>query len=254
MSPEHRRPTVISFNSFEADIRTQELKKHGVRLRLPGQSFLVLQILLQHPGELVTREELQQALWPSDTHVDFERGVNAAVNRLREVLGDSADNPRLIETLTRRGYRFIGTIVPPAATSDAGSGDRVPKTLPEEQSHGSGIDLAKASVWGLFGLACASLLLFSYYKIRSPVEFHPLVSVPFTDYPGFELCPAFSSDGSRIAFPWNGGSDSKAVDLYVRVIGSESLLRLTNHPSEGNLPGMVSGWYRDCISTLRNGR
>jgi Tol biopolymer transport system component/DNA-binding winged helix-turn-helix (wHTH) protein len=103
-------PTVISFGPFEADLRTQELRKQGVRLRLPGQSFHILSMLLKHPGELVTREELQQALWPSDTHVDFERGVNAAVNRLRDVIGDSADNPTFIETLPRRGYKFIAPV------------------------------------------------------------------------------------------------------------------------------------------------
>ncbi len=81
-----------------------------MRLRLPGQSFQILKMLLERPGELVTRDELQQALWPSDTYVDFEHGVNAAVNRLRDALCDSADSPRFVETLTRRGYRFIGTI------------------------------------------------------------------------------------------------------------------------------------------------
>jgi DNA-binding winged helix-turn-helix (wHTH) protein len=110
MAGNQHSPTVISFGPFEADLHTQELTKLGVRLRLPGQSFQILSMLLKHPGELVTREELQQALWPSDTHVDFERGVNAAVNRLRDVMGDSADNPTFIETLPRRGYRLIALV------------------------------------------------------------------------------------------------------------------------------------------------
>ena len=84
MAGNRQFPTVVSFGPFEADLQTQELRKQGVRLRLPGQSFQILKILLERPRTLVTREELQQALWPSDTHVDFERGVNAAVNRLRE--------------------------------------------------------------------------------------------------------------------------------------------------------------------------
>src|SRR5262249_39657870 len=102
--------TVISFGPFAADLQTQELKKHGVRLRLPGQSFQILKMLLERLGELVSREELHAALWPSDTFVDFEKGINAAVKRLREALGDSPDDPKLIETLPKRGYRFIGTI------------------------------------------------------------------------------------------------------------------------------------------------
>jgi DNA-binding winged helix-turn-helix (wHTH) protein/tetratricopeptide (TPR) repeat protein len=119
MSGNHHPQTVIAFGPFEADLRTQELRKQGVRLRLPGQSFQILRILLERPGEPATREELQKALWPSETFVDFEYGVNAAVHRLREALGDSADSPQLIETLPRLGYRFIGTITKPSAAPDA---------------------------------------------------------------------------------------------------------------------------------------
>src|SRR5215472_227905 len=102
--------TVTRFGPFEADLQTQELRKQGVRLRLPGQSFQILKMLLERPGEMVTRDELRATLWPSDTFVDFEHGLNAAVNRLRETLGDSADSPHLIETLPRRGYRFIAPL------------------------------------------------------------------------------------------------------------------------------------------------
>lgn|SRR5262249_6938624 len=99
----------VRLGPFEADLRTQELRKEGVRLRLPNQSFLVLSLFLERPGELVTREELRQRLWPSDTYVDYDQGLNAAVNRLRDVLGDAAEKPRFIETLPKRGYRFLGT-------------------------------------------------------------------------------------------------------------------------------------------------
>ena len=98
---------VIRFGVFEVDLRSEELRRQGLRLRLPNQSFQVLALLLEHPGELVTREELRDKLWPADTFVDFDHGVNAAVNRLREALGDSAESPRFVETLPRRGYRFI---------------------------------------------------------------------------------------------------------------------------------------------------
>jgi DNA-binding winged helix-turn-helix (wHTH) protein/WD40 repeat protein len=102
--------TVLSFGPFEADLQTQELKRQGVRLRLPRQSFQILAILLQRPGQLIAREELHQALWASDTFVDFEKGINAAINRLREALADSAENPQYVETLPRRGYRFIAYV------------------------------------------------------------------------------------------------------------------------------------------------
>ena len=88
------RAQVLFFGPFEAHFETQELKRHGIRLRLPRQSFQILGLLLERPGQLITREELQRALWPSDTFVDFEKGINAAITRLREAIGDSAENPR----------------------------------------------------------------------------------------------------------------------------------------------------------------
>jgi len=103
-------PQVVCFGVYEADLRSGELRKRGLRVRLPEQPFQVLAVLLEHPGEVVTRESLQKRLWPHGTFVDFEQGLNAAVKRLREVLEDSADTPRLIETLPRRGYRFIGSL------------------------------------------------------------------------------------------------------------------------------------------------
>lgn len=108
----------ILFGPFEVDLRTQELRKGGIRLHLPGQSFQILKMLLTRPGELVTREELRRELWLSDTFVDFEHGLNAAVNKLRRVLGDDADDPRYVETLPRRGYRFIGSVTPLKSTKD----------------------------------------------------------------------------------------------------------------------------------------
>ena len=102
---------MVRFGTFEVDLRLGELRKNGIRLKLTGQPFQILVILLEHPGDLVTREQLQRRLWPSDTFVDFDRGLNAAINRVREALGDSAENPRFVETLPRRGYRFIAPLV-----------------------------------------------------------------------------------------------------------------------------------------------
>src|SRR5450631_498282 len=103
-------PKVVRFGTYEVDLRSGELRKSGLKVRLTGQPFQILGILLERPGELVTREELQKRLWPGDTFVDFDKGLNAAVNRVREALGDSAENPRFVETLPRRGYRFIGQV------------------------------------------------------------------------------------------------------------------------------------------------
>ncbi|HYB76995.1 MAG TPA: winged helix-turn-helix domain-containing protein [Candidatus Bathyarchaeia archaeon] len=114
MSPVIREsppPGVVRFGEFEADFRNGVVRKDGSRVKLQEQPFRILQILLDHPGELVTREELQRQIWPSDTFVDFEKGLNNAIKRLREALGDSADQPRFIETHPKRGYRFIGSVM-----------------------------------------------------------------------------------------------------------------------------------------------
>ena len=123
---------VVRFGVFEVDLQTAELRKQGVRIRLPGQSFQVLEALLLRPGELVTREELKQKLWPSDSFGDFEHGLNAAVNRVREALGDSSDNPRFVETLPRRGYRFIAPVEATEPDEEGSSGIR-PETPPAAQ-------------------------------------------------------------------------------------------------------------------------
>ena len=111
MAETQSRPRLVRFGAFEADVRTGELRKDGVKLKFSGQPFQVLLILLERPGDVVTREELQKRLWP-DTFVDVERNLNTAINKIREVLGDSAENPRFLETLPRRGYRFIAPVEP----------------------------------------------------------------------------------------------------------------------------------------------
>jgi TolB-like protein/Tfp pilus assembly protein PilF len=114
MSAASPTPHIIRFAAFEVDLSAGELHKHGLRIRLAEQAFQVLAMLLEHPGDLVTRSELRSRLWPDRTYVDFDQGLNKAVNRLRTALGDSAANPRFVETIARRGYRLL---VPIAALS-----------------------------------------------------------------------------------------------------------------------------------------
>jgi DNA-binding winged helix-turn-helix (wHTH) protein len=101
---------IARFGLFELDLDAGELRKSGVRLRLQGQPFQVLALLLEHAGDVVTREELREKLWAADTFVDFDHSVNTAINKVREALGDSASSPRYVETLARRGYRFIAPV------------------------------------------------------------------------------------------------------------------------------------------------
>ena len=103
-------PRIVRFGAFEVDLFTGELRKHGLRVRIQQQPYQILAALLEHPGEVVSRDELVRRLWPNGTFVDFDRGLNAAVTRLRQALSDSAENPRYMETVARRGYRFLNAI------------------------------------------------------------------------------------------------------------------------------------------------
>jgi DNA-binding winged helix-turn-helix (wHTH) protein len=118
----------VRFGVFEVDLRAGELRRNGSKVKLQEQPFQILTLLLEHPGEVVTREELQKKLWQEDTFVDFDHSLNAAIRRLRDALGDSAENPRFVETVARRGYRFLaplnGTAVSVAAPSQFVSGSK----------------------------------------------------------------------------------------------------------------------------------
>src|SRR5690349_14915484 len=110
MASPNQLPVRLTFGPFEVNRATGELLKGGIRLRLPPQPFAILVHLLKLPGEIVTREQLHEQIWAKGTFVDFEHGLNTAMNKLRRALGDSAENPRYIETIPGRGYRFVGTL------------------------------------------------------------------------------------------------------------------------------------------------
>jgi DNA-binding winged helix-turn-helix (wHTH) protein len=118
---------VYRFGVFQANLAARELRKHGVRVRLQGQPFCILSIFLERPGEIVTREEMQQKLWTTDTFVDFEHSLNSAIKKLRAALGDTSENSRYIETLPRVGYRFVAPVEEIAADgslpTEASGGD-----------------------------------------------------------------------------------------------------------------------------------
>jgi len=151
------QPRVVKFGVFEVDLQAGEVRKAGVRQKLAGQPFQILQVLLEHPQEIVTREELRERIWPGNTFVDYELALKKAVNRLRQVLGDSAESPRFIETVPRRGYRFLGTVEAverPAAIAPSPSRTRFPWVLT------SGLAL---------GLVAALLLGFNIDKLRTRI-------------------------------------------------------------------------------------
>ena len=115
------QPQVVKFGVFEVDLHAGEVRKSGMKQRLAGQPFRVLQVLLERPQEIVTREELRLRIWPENTFVDYDLAVKKAVNRLREVLGDASESPHFIETVRGRGYRFIGTVIQLPSVCDRSS-------------------------------------------------------------------------------------------------------------------------------------
>src|SRR5215472_17111835 len=120
---EPRPASRFRFGAFEADASTGELRRQGIRIKLNSQPFQVLLMLLDRPGEVLTREEISRALWSDGTFVDYDHGVNSAVNRIREALGDAAGGPRFVETLARRGYRFVAPVerIDPALSAGRGT-------------------------------------------------------------------------------------------------------------------------------------
>jgi eukaryotic-like serine/threonine-protein kinase len=140
----------VRFEGFELDLRAGELLNGDVKVRLPEQPFRILTMLLEHPGEVVTREEIRKRLWPNDTIVEFEHSISAAMNRLRQVLGDSADNPCYIETLARRGYRLLVSVewVDPASPpAGVGPGLAPARSTPDA---GSALEIDAAAETGAF--------------------------------------------------------------------------------------------------------
>lgn len=216
---EHQEKTAsrFRFGLFEADSDSGELRKSGIRIRLQAQPFRVLICLLERPGEVVTREEIQQRLWGTGTIVDFDHSLGTAINKLREALGDSAENPRFIETLARRGYRFLAPVAAVAnhhdehlslrADFEAAHG-AAPPTLP-----GAASDRDPHSVWFrllIATLAAVTLLavgFFAGFRTHSTRLAPPLLTqITFSGRvspgdPLFESFPGTATDGSRIYFP-----------------------------------------------------
>ncbi|HTS72048.1 MAG TPA: winged helix-turn-helix domain-containing protein [Terriglobia bacterium] len=227
----------VGDRSYEVALRSGELRKHGIKVKIQEQPFQVLTMLLEHPGQIVTREELHKKLWPADTFVDFEHGLNAAINKLREAVGESADNPRFVETLPRRGYRFIapvegpvtpvGTLSVVAAVSDRRppAGTPTPQTamgtsplqsaaeIPPPKTVGAGLVPAQGypqgaplRSWRLalaLGIAGAALIVgavVGYRYFRKPHAL-PMHVIPFATFRGAGPTRDFLLMAISLSFP-----------------------------------------------------
>ena len=166
---------IARFGVFELDLAAGELRKNGAKLRLQEQPLRVLALLLERAGDVVTREELRQKLWPADTFVDFDHSLNTAVNKLRDTLGDSASSPRYIETVARRGYRFIAPVQNSVATSNVGTGAFARPAERSEALHPD-LEVPIPRRWltrGLFALIQAMYLIFylsALFRLRAVQE------------------------------------------------------------------------------------
>jgi len=243
-------PNRVKFGPFEADLHTHEIWKHGVKIKLVGQPFEVLAILLGQPGELVTREELRERLWPGDTFVDFDHGLNAAVNKLREALSDSVEAPKYVETLPRRGYRFIASV--------AKRGDAANHVAPVYALHSPSVEaaarpqeVAEAAPAGAPQLTTEKprrkRLYFVWASALVLVAFVAAISWHKTFFGGYLPAgntatqrirpltnladetsePAFSPDGNLVAF--RRRSDKPGISgIYVKSVDSEEVWQVTN--------------------------
>jgi len=226
----------IRFGVFEVDLRSGELRRSGVKVKLQGQPFQVLLTLLERPGEPITREELRLRLWPADTFVDFEHSLNAAIKRLRDALGDSAEKPVFIETLPRRGYRFLA----PVNNGTPARGDPLDTRAPVQATGSKRLVLV---IGGLAVLIVAAVVAQRSGLVsghRAVASMPSMKVVPFTTYPGSESDPAFSPDGKQIAFVWTK-YPRKDNGIYVKLVGGEDPLRLT----QGAGPVCFPTWSPD---------
>jgi Tol biopolymer transport system component/DNA-binding winged helix-turn-helix (wHTH) protein len=213
---------IARFGIFEADLHTGELRKNGNRVRLQGQPFQVLAILLEHSGELVTREEMRRKVWPKDTFVDFEHALSTAITKIRIALGDDADNPRFVETLPRRGYRFIAPL---------DKLTQAPLASPPKERF---VGIQARTTWVIAGIAVvllsSTIAIWRVGKTPADSTLPSLEVVPLVGMPGYEIGPAFSPDGNQVVFDEYDGPLNSGI--YTAVVGGEKSLRLTKNPND----------------------
>jgi Tol biopolymer transport system component/DNA-binding winged helix-turn-helix (wHTH) protein len=240
----------VRFGPFELALETLELCKHGTPVSLYGQAIQILVALTANPGKLITREELQQKLWPGAGYGDPEHGLNAAINKLREKLGDSATTPTYIETLPGRGYRFIAEVQTPDELLSPDEGSEIHVVEPVEQA----AVIPRLPWWkrkATVAVAACTVVAGSLYpwiapridRLRRQSELQKLAVVPLTSLGGTVGTPTFSPDGSQIAFLWHEDTYAKGFDLYVKVIGEDKPRRLTHGPA-GTAP-VTATWSPD---------
>jgi DNA-binding winged helix-turn-helix (wHTH) protein len=234
-----RAARLVRFGAFEVDLRAGELRKDGVKLKLTGQPFQVLTILLEQPGEVATREELQKRLWP-DTFVDVDHNLNTAINKIREVLGDSAEIPRFVETLPRRGYRFIALL-----DNDSNGGNPGAITIADTVRAPRRRVLRASLLLGTLTLLSGAGFLFykGGHAPASPRQ-RTLTRVTFDD--GLQIGATWSPDGRFIAYSSDHGGK---LDIWMQQVSGDPI-QITEGPGNKWAPN----WSPDGIHRVPLGK
>jgi Tol biopolymer transport system component/DNA-binding winged helix-turn-helix (wHTH) protein len=219
-----RAPRLVRFGAFEVDLRAGELRKDGAKLKLTGQPFQVLTILLEQPGEVVTREELQKRLWP-DTFVDVDHNLNSAINKIRELLGDSAESPHFVETLPRRGYRFVAPVEGTQTTEvPGGSGVRKESRMPW---------VRRPSILLFVLVLLAAVGFFIYRRLQSPASLAQRTLTRLTFDDGLQIGATWSPDGRFIAYSSDRGGK---FDIWVQQVSGGDPVQITKGPGHNWQP------------------
>jgi DNA-binding winged helix-turn-helix (wHTH) protein/Tol biopolymer transport system component len=247
---------LVQFGMFELNMQTGELRKSGVRIRLQGKPFQILQALLERPGEVVSRDELRKRLWPADTFVDFESGLNTAANRLRLTLGDSAENPRYIQTLSRTGYRFIAAVceVAPRPVVEMPGETTAPAGVPAAAEIVPQVQTPNTPKPWLTGAVIAAALILTggviYLTHRKPAQEAAFRQITF--HRGFVDMARFAPDGQTVLYaarwsgePWSvsmvspGGPESRSLGFTgydLMTVSKSGELILTKKRSSFRVP------------------
>jgi TolB-like protein/DNA-binding winged helix-turn-helix (wHTH) protein len=210
----------VRFGLFELDLRTRQLTKNGVKIRLPQQSIQALSLLLERPGEIVTREELRQRLWPSDVFVDFDHGLNKSIQKLRDALGDSAGSPRYIETIPRIGYRFIGPANGATAIREPTSDINAPPPQNLASAPQAGIAGSRRARWlfiaAWIGLGALTAGLLIRWRLRANNSIQSLAVLPLDNLSG-DSSQDYFADGM--------------TDELITMLAKDSTLRIVSRTS-----------------------